>query len=196
MSTDSDVQTQAAITANRLASIAVGFSIATFIMAYLQLFLVCEESRYCILRSAFNPNAFYRLLGHHHFIWRYFMIDHELPGRRLFKLSTSQIRLLWWKLTSITTPSPLRSTYLSSESDCSISQNWQPVYHPWDLHGALIKHCTFYHDMVLEEASIEYERLAIMLKLRALFFLAFLMIGPHSTSVYETRGSQAQVPII
>ncbi|KAJ4367054.1 hypothetical protein N0V83_007584 [Neocucurbitaria cava] len=70
-------------------------------------------------------------------------------------------------------------------------------YQPWDLSGALRRHCTFYdNDMEPNEAAIEYERLAIMLKLRALFFLAFLMIGPDTSSVYKARESQAQVPII
>ncbi|CAO2649518.1 Nn.00g069030.m01.CDS01 [Neocucurbitaria sp. VM-36] len=69
-------------------------------------------------------------------------------------------------------------------------------YRPWDLHSALLKHCTFYDDMDVDEASMEYKRLAIMLRLRALIFIAFLMIGPDTSLVYNARGSPAQVHII
>ena len=72
----------------------------------------------------------------------------------------------------------------------------EPDYHPWALHGSLIKQCSFYEDMEPEEAMLEYKRLAIMLKVRAFLFIAFLMVGPYSSAVYEARASQAQVPII
>lgn len=71
-----------------------------------------------------------------------------------------------------------------------------PRYLSWDLHASLMKNCSFYNDMEKDDASVEYNRLAIMLKLRALFFIAFLMVGPDSSQVYEARNSQAQVPII
>ena len=97
---------------------------------------------------------------------------------------------------------PLQASFATSSGhdlndvDHKLDPSAEPVYHHWDLHGSLVKHCTFYNDMESGEASIEYKRLAIMLKLRALFFIAFLMVGPDSSSVYEARGSQAQVIII
>lgn len=67
---------------------------------------------------------------------------------------------------------------------------------PWDLHRALLTHCDFYSQLKPEQAELEHKRLAILLKLRALFFIAFLMSGPDSSQVFDARHSQAQVPMI
>ncbi|KAH8724097.1 hypothetical protein GQ44DRAFT_760533 [Phaeosphaeriaceae sp. PMI808] len=70
------------------------------------------------------------------------------------------------------------------------------VYQSWNLFDAILEHCNLYDSMGQEEMVLQCKRLAIMLKLRALFYIAFLIVGPDSSSVYEARGSQAQVPII
>lgn len=69
-------------------------------------------------------------------------------------------------------------------------------YKPWDLHHALERRCNFYNHLSIDDAMEQYKRLSVMLRLRSLFFIAFLAIGPDSSSVYEARNSQVQVPII
>jgi hypothetical protein len=92
---------------------------------------------------------------------------------------------------------PMNASVADDSTECYRTPDTpSPVFQPWDLHKALIDHCTFYKDLDPEDANREYGRLAIMLKLRALFFIAFLMVGPDSSQVYEARASQAHIPII
>ncbi|KAF2868371.1 hypothetical protein BDV95DRAFT_127262 [Massariosphaeria phaeospora] len=72
----------------------------------------------------------------------------------------------------------------------------QPPFQPWDLSEALTDNCDFYAHMDPAAAAREYGRLATMLKLRALFFVAFLMVGPDTSQVFTARGSNARVPMI
>jgi hypothetical protein len=69
-------------------------------------------------------------------------------------------------------------------------------YRPWKLNEFLRKHCHIYNGVPAAAATEEYKRLAVMLKLRSLFFIALLMSGPDTTPLYKAQGSEAQVPII
>jgi hypothetical protein len=51
-------------------------------------------------------------------------------------------------------------------------------------------------DFNTEKEGRELGTLAEMLRLRSLFLVALLMIGPDSSPIVEAWGSQAQVPII
>lgn len=68
-------------------------------------------------------------------------------------------------------------------------------YIPWDLQKALIKKHVFL-GMDENNAKAESKRLALMLKVRSLLFMALLIIGPDSSKVVAAEGSQAQVPMI
>ncbi|OAL51054.1 hypothetical protein IQ07DRAFT_599057 [Pyrenochaeta sp. DS3sAY3a] len=75
-------------------------------------------------------------------------------------------------------------------------QSRKGQFYAWGLKGPLAKNCTFFENLRVADPELEYRRLALMLKLRALFFIAFLMVGPDSTQVYEARNSSAEARII
>lgn len=67
------------------------------------------------------------------------------------------------------------------------------VHQQWNLQTAL---ATEGVDFNTEKEGRELGTLAEMLRLRSLFLVALLMIGPDSSPIVEAWGSQAQVPII
>ncbi|KAF2261070.1 hypothetical protein CC78DRAFT_608891 [Lojkania enalia] len=83
-----------------------------------------------------------------------------------------------------------------NNQNAQTEQSKQSTFRPWNLERALMHYCDFYADMDPEQAELEYRRLAIMLKLRSLVFFAFLMVGPDSSQLYESRASLAQIPIV
>lgn len=66
----------------------------------------------------------------------------------------------------------------------------------WDLIGSLRKQAALFAD--LDEGLREYrlEKLATLLQLRALFFIAHKMLIPDSTDVYLAEGSNVTMPMI
>lgn len=68
---------------------------------------------------------------------------------------------------------------------------------PWDLKDHLYANLKdFYGDKQSSNLELRAERLEDLLKLRALFFIAFLMIMPDSSDVVLARNSEVEMPMI
>jgi len=66
----------------------------------------------------------------------------------------------------------------------------------WNLDDALMKHAKINFTGSKAEIEFEYKRLAVLLKLRALFLIAFMSIGPDSSDVYKASDNDAELPIV
>ncbi|KAF2806257.1 uncharacterized protein BDZ99DRAFT_479526 [Mytilinidion resinicola] len=83
-----------------------------------------------------------------------------------------------------------------SDSETSRRNSVGPAeYRDWDLSASLLRDSTLTFGEGLEERPVQCRKLADLLKLRALFLLAYLMIGPDSSDVYLADGSEVEMPI-
>ena len=74
------------------------------------------------------------------------------------------------------------------------TQSRPEMYEDWDLLGALQKNSGLPQNT--EKEKLRVRKLADLLKLRALFLVAFLMLNPDSSDVYRAENSEVEMPII
>jgi len=83
-----------------------------------------------------------------------------------------------------------------SDSDASRRGSTAPAeYQEWDLCGSILRDSNLEFGVPDTERAFQCRKLSDILKLRALFLLAYLMIGPDSSDVYLADGSEVEMPI-
>ncbi|KAJ0423137.1 hypothetical protein BJY00DRAFT_310263 [Aspergillus carlsbadensis] len=96
-------------------------------------------------------------------------------------------------------PSPTTTTASGTASAASSTTTLPqsaPVLEPWDLEPALTQHAQINFGGSDHESALQYKRLAVFLKLRALLLTAYLAVGPDSSDVFLSQDYDTQMPLV